>query len=190
MNQLKAAMCFDPRVPVSLLDDIAAFLKSRTSPFVRLRIMNPRYEKVNFCLKVKLYVGKDENYYKEKLRRDLREFLAPWAIGQYDKLTFGQCIYRTDIIRFLETRDYLDYIIELRMRHENTPGIPMDVLRICPLTPRSILIAGDIDVCIQQQDCEEWERCKDAAGNEMDCCDHEHIAFTDYCREGASPDIR
>lgn len=156
LNQLKAAQQFEPRVPVSLLDEIQAYLQQRSSPFVRLRVMNPRYEKVNFCLKVKLYPGKDESFYKDKLKRDLQEFLAPWAIGLYDKLTFGQPINQSDIIGFLETRDYLDYILELKMQHEEGQTWVSVENQVWPISPRSILIAGDIDISIQQQDCESW----------------------------------
>lgn len=145
--------------------------------------MNPRYEKVHFCLKVKLYPGRDENFYKEKLRMELREFLAPWAVGQYEKLTFGQCIYRSDIVRFLESRSYLDYILELGLSHERDPGSPdKNTPKVCPLTPRSILIAGDIDVCINQKDCEIWDKCYEH-DREVDCCDHKTIAVVDYCKE-------
>jgi hypothetical protein len=121
--------------------------------------MNPRYEKVDFCLKVKLYQGKDESYYKERLKQDLREFLAPWAIGVYDKLSFGQCINQSDLVQFMEGLDYLDYIIELKMRHEDDDNYlkPIEQYKVCPISPRSILIAGDIDVCIQQGDCEKWD---------------------------------
>lgn len=177
LKQLKAAQSFEPRVPVSLLDDIEEQLKSLTSPFVRLRAMNPRYEKIHFCLTVKLVPGKDENYYKEKMKQDLREFLAPWAVGQYEKLTFGQCVTRSEVVRFLETRDYVDYIIELLMRHndDNWPDKMKEeelIRPVCPKTPRSILIAGDIDVCIRQNDCEEW-----ADKN----CGNRKIPFTDHC---------
>jgi hypothetical protein len=157
LNKLKSPQSQEPKVPVSLLEKIEEYLVKRTSPFVRLRAMNARYEKANFCLTVKLYPGKDENYYKEKLEQDMREFLAPWAIGQYDLLTFGQNINRSDIIRFLETRDYLDYLLELRMEHEDD-GVPVSSkVEISPKTPRSILIAGHVEVCIRQGDCESWD---------------------------------
>lgn len=181
LTRLKAAQSFEPRVPVSMLEDIVKFLKSKTSPFVRLRAMNPRYEKVYFGLKVKFYPGKDEIFYKETLIRELREFLAPWAVGEYSKLAFGQCIYRSDIVSFLESRDYLDYIIELRMEHERevlsrpaTRRCPEDELSVCPLTPRSILIAGDIDLCVVQQDCETWGE---------GACDVRKVRIVDYCNE-------
>ena len=183
LNQLKAAQSFEPRVPVSMLDDIQEYIKRRSSPFVRFRAMNPRYEKVQFCLKVKLYLGKDENYYKEKLKQDLRELLAPWAVGQYDKLAFGQCISRSEIIRFLESRDYIDYILDVRMKHE-FPGSPEVTDKVCPKTPRSILIAGEIDICIPGNECEEWQTCTNQQGQPIDCCKNPKIPIADYC-----PDI-
>jgi len=183
LNQLKAAESFEPRAPVSMLDNIQEYFKKRSSPFVRFRAMNPRYERIQFCLKVKLYLGKDENYYNEKLKQDLREFLAPWAVGQYDKLTFGQCVSRSEIIRFLESRDYIDYILDLRMKHE-FPGSPEVLDKVCPKTPRSILIAGDIDVCIPGNECEQWQTCKNDQGLPIDCCPNPKIPIADHC-----PDI-
>jgi hypothetical protein len=186
LNQLKAAQSFEPRVPVSMLDNIQKYIKRIASPFVRFRAMNPRYEKVHFCLKVKLVVGKDENYYKEKMKQDLREFLAPWSVGQYDKLSFGQCVGRSEVIQFLETRDYVDYISELLMRHEaaNWPDKTNEeevVKPICPKTPRSILIAGDIDICIPDNDCAAWDKCYDAQGREVICCENKKIPIAEYC---------
>ena len=191
LNKLKAAQSFEPKAPVSLLEDIGESLKKVASPFVRFWIKNPRYEKVNFCLRVKLLPGKDEVFYKEKLKQDTREFLAPWAIGEFDKLTFGQPINRSDMIRFLETRDYLDYIIDLKMIHADEGKDIKDVddnqQEIVPITPRSILIAGSIDVCIDPLDCETWCACgKDASGNNVPCCDHKKIPVMEYCNDNES----
>jgi hypothetical protein len=174
LNKMMAGRSFEPRVPVSLLEKIFDYLCKRTSPFVRLKIMNPRYEKIHFCIKVKLYPGKDEVFYKEKLEQDLREFLAPWAVGEYDKLSFGQCVNRSDIVQFLETRDYVDYILELSMADDksNLPAAK-NIIQVCPKTPRSILIAGEIDVCIKQDDCEKW--------GEGAACANTPAALMDYC---------
>jgi hypothetical protein len=177
LTKLKAGNSFEPKAPVSLLEDIEEYIRKRTSPFVRLKVMNPRYEKINFCLKVKLYKGKDENYYKEKLKEDLREFLAPWAIGEYSKLSFGQCVNRSDIVRFMEGLDYLDFIIDLKMKHEtdsNGINVVGNQREVCPNTPRSILIAGEIDVCIGQDACDEWDERKK--------CLNEPEKIIDYCK--------
>ena len=162
LTKLKAGNAFEPKAPVSLLEKIDEYIRKRTSPFVRFRSMNPRYEKIHLCLQVQLVKGKDENYYKEKLAMDIRTFMAPWAIGDpYSyKLTFGQCVDRSNIIGFLESLDYIDFILALNMRHETTPAYETDEnkipVTICPATPRSILIAGDIDICIAKPKREKW----------------------------------
>jgi hypothetical protein len=120
---------------------------------------------------VKLLPDKDEVYYKEQLAEDIRTFLAPWAIGEFEKLSFGQPVSQSDMIRFLESRDYIDYIIDLNMAHEMENVKRKDII---PVTARSILVAGSVDVCIDQPGCETWCICGDPAGNnnKQPCCDH------------------
>jgi len=148
LNQLKAAASFEPRAPLSLLEQLEHKIREVTSPFVRFRAMNPRYEKVDFVLQVQLLPGKDPVFYQQKLSDDIREFMAPWAVGEFDKLRFGQVVNRSDLIRFLETRDYLDYVIDWKWRHEEDETVltPSDQAEIFPITPRSILIAGNIEI--------------------------------------------
>lgn len=161
LNKLKAGQSFEPKAPVSLLEKITDFLRKRTSPFARIKVMNPRYETIDLCLTVQLVKGKDKVYYKSQLEKDLRVFLAPWAVGEFDKLNFGQCVNRSDIVRFIEGREYVDYIICLRMMFEVNceDGNADEINEVCPLTPRSILVGGNIDVCIpEKDDCETWDK--------------------------------
>ena len=149
LNKLKAGNSFQPKTPVSILEKIEKYIQGRTSPFVRIRAMNPRYEAVHFSITVQLLPGKDREYYKAQLAGDIRRFMAPWVVGDYYKLTFGQCVSRSDIIQFLETRDYVDFIVKLKMLREDDTGNPCDEpMQICPATPRSILIAGDVEASI------------------------------------------
>jgi len=186
LTKLKAGNSFEPKVPVSMLEDIDAYIRKRISPFVRFRSVNPRYEKIHFSIKVMLVKGKDPGYYTEKLKQDVRELLAPWAIGKYDKLTFGQCVYRSDIIRLLETSDYVDFITELKMGRTPT-GLTEDA-RICPGTPRSILVAGDIDVCLETPGCPDWgtfSRCNDQIN--VLPCDNPAVPIARKCIEDKKP---
>ncbi len=182
LRKLKAGNSFEPKVPVSVLNKIDAYIKKRTSPFVRLKASNPRYEKIHFCITVRFKLGVDENYYIEKLKSDIREYLAPWAVGKYDKLTFGQCVYRSDIIRFIERTGYVDFIIGLKMKHDNDNGPLNDRQRVCPNSPRSILIAGNIDIVIDPQRCDSW--C-DLEPEEIQC--HQYELVNDYCIPEAIP---
>jgi len=175
LNILQAGNSFEPKAPVSMLEDIETKMQACTSPFVRFRAMNPRYEKINFCIKVQLMPDRDPTYFNDKLKEDLREFLAPWAIGKYDKLTFGQCVNRSDIINFIETLEYVDYVVWLDMFEAEAPPAAKAMEEICPATPRSILIACDIDVCIQLIECEEWGKADPPCNNT--------ILVNNYCKE-------
>lgn len=183
LNKLNAGNSFEPKVPVSIIEDIELFMRTRTSPFVRFRAMNPRYEKINFCLRVRLMKGKDENYFREKIKQDIKEFMAPWAVGVYDKLTFGQCVYRSDIIGLLEKSGYVDFIADFQMGKENTKP-DNNALKVCPATPRSILIAGDIEVCIEKPGCETWSKtytqCEN--GKPVLPCSNKPELIMNYCK--------
>ena len=175
LNKLLAGNALAPKAPVSLLEKVDDYFKNIISPFVRFKAVNPRYEKVCFWITVKLYHGFDEKFYSEKLRQDLSGFIAPWSIGTYDKLSFGQCLNQSDIIRFLEGRSYVDYILRLEMKHEAEAEKRSNV---CPLSPRSILIAGDIEVKTETERCDEW--CPDPV--ERKDCNHP-VLVNDYCSE-------
>lgn len=182
LYKLKAGLSFEPKAPVSVLEKVEAFIRKRTSPFVRFKARNPIYEKVNFCIRVQLIKGKDENYYKEKLKEDLRHFLAPWAVGIFSKLSFGECVYRSEIIRFLETTRYVDFITDLRMGKDGELPGP-NIHRVCPDTPRSILIAGDIEVCIEKPECIDWnDEFEGCEGKKIGECDNKSELFIDYCK--------
>lgn len=147
LRLLSAGNLMEPKAPLSLLEKIHTYLRKRSSPFVRLKVTNPRYERVKVDISIKIYKGKDEKYYTDKLKSDLQEFFAPWAIGKLDKLSFGQIVHQSDVVRFVEQLDYVDYVICLTMQHELelSPSQHME-----PHTPRSILVSGDITVSLEQ----------------------------------------
>ena len=156
IDKLKANYKIDPKVSSSLLGKIEKHLSEKTSPFVRLRVMNPRYEKVNVCTRLVLKRGKDENYYKEQVVKELKEFISPWLTGDISGLYFGNEVYHSDILQFLETRDYIEFISEIKIAHESKDVSRSDAEKVTPLTPRSILIAGSMDVCILPEECDSW----------------------------------
>jgi hypothetical protein len=176
LNLMQAGNSFEPKVPVSMLEDIEMKMQAVTSPFVRFRAMNPRYEKINFCLKVQLMPDRDPTFFSEHLKEDISEFLAPWAIGKYDKLTFGECVNKSDVVNFIETLEYVDYIVRIEMFPETETGqVAHSEAEICPASPRSILIAGDIEVSIQPIECEAWST--------TGACRNKNILLNKYCRE-------
>ncbi len=148
LTKLLAGKSFQPKLPEGIIEKIQTWFATRISPFVKIRAVNPRYENVHICLSVILNKGYDKSFYKNKLEQDTREFLAPWAVGVFEKLRFGQCVNKSDLVYFLETRDYVDYITKLEMHSDYDDAFPAS--EICPHTPRSILLAGEIQICIEE----------------------------------------
>ena len=166
LTKLLAGESFEPMLPTGSIEKIQDFLSLCSSPFVRIKAVNPRYEKINFYLSVILRQGYDKPFYTDKLAQDLREFLAPWAVGMYDKLRFGQCVNKSDVVEFLETREYVDYITKLQMLGEFDAGPPSEsTTEVCPRTPRSILLAGEIQVFSEDNEPQAWKNAPPCNGN-------------------------
>lgn len=154
LTKLKSGGQLEPKAPVSLLEKIGDYLREKTSAFARLKIMNPRYEHVDVGITVRLYRGKSQNFYAKKLKEDITLFLAPWFLGDSEKLAFGQVVFFSDIVGFVEQLDYVDFIVDLVLSGEC--GQTGSVIK--PLTARSILTGGTICVEISEEDCNDGER--------------------------------
>lgn len=147
--RLKAGENITPRVPISLLESIEEEVCRRSSPFARIRVFNPRYEGIHVNIEVVLVKNLDQKYYEAELQKDIAHFLAPWYLGDNEKLRFGQAVYYSDLLKFVESLPYVDFVTQLRMSHESI-GLPNEAIFqsiIEPLTARSILTAGIITVC-------------------------------------------
>jgi hypothetical protein len=106
-----------PYTNLGTLQDIEAFLKSRTSCFVRLHVRNPKFEEVKVNFKLKLFDGYDEAFYTNLLKEAITRFLSPWAFPGGGTPTFGGKIYKSVLIDFVEEQVYVDYVTDFEMLH-------------------------------------------------------------------------
>ncbi len=167
ITQLPYEDRFAPELPVSKLNRIEDFLADKVSPFTRIKASNPRYEKINTGVRVVLRPGRDENYFREKLEEELRLFYSPWVEGTCDQLVFGRSVSLSSVLLFIESREYVDHVLELQMIHEEDmdeschtksvelcpcegePGRDLrksSLEKIAPMTARSVLVAGEITI--------------------------------------------
>ena len=153
LGKLKSGNLMNPKVPVSLLEKIGDHIRKKVSAFARIKVMNPRYEPIDVNIEVRLYRGKSGNFYAKKLKEEISQFLAPWFLGDSEKLAFGQEVLFSDLVGFVEQRDYVDFIknIELKGKCEQDRDI------IKPLTARSILTGGEVCVHINEEACDKAE---------------------------------
>ncbi len=152
LEKLKSGQLLEPKLPLSLLQEIKEWITSRISPFIHLTVVNPRYEKIDVEITIQFQKNiTNLNFFKQQLQSDIRQFLSPWLNGQDSpRLELGKSIHQSDLATYIEKLYYVDFICELEMTHQDEkvclePGqIVQSRSRIDPKTIRSILTAGDI----------------------------------------------
>lgn len=140
LSKIRFANRFEPRATAALLEEIEKFLKQKSSPFVRLRVINPDYQGVNFRANIGFVEGVDQQFFQEELRNDLRKYLAPWAFDPLAVIAFDGRIFRSTVLKFVEERPYVDFVTDFTMFGEDK----VNVAEISAVSARSILVPGKI----------------------------------------------
>jgi hypothetical protein len=106
-----------PRTSRNTLSEIKDFIGNYVSPFARVFVQNPLYEEILVTFKVAFKPGFDPGFYLTKLNSDIRQFLSPWAYQEGKDIVFGNIIYKSSILYFIEKLDYVDFVIDFKMSH-------------------------------------------------------------------------
>jgi hypothetical protein len=104
-----------PKTPRRTLLEIESYIKKITSPFVKVHAKNAVFEQIVTFFRVKFHDGYDKGYYLKKLNEEIVRFLTPWAFDEKAEVKFGQKIYASSIINFIEEREYVDFITDFLM---------------------------------------------------------------------------
>jgi hypothetical protein len=104
-----------------VLEEIERFLSARMSCFARLHVRNPQFEEVRLDLRVRLRDGVDETFVVNQLKREITEFLSPWAFRGEARPTFQGKVHKSVVVNFIEERPYVDYVTDVRLFHR-LPG--------------------------------------------------------------------
>ncbi len=112
-----AANPLEPRAAEELLARIAEYFDGLGTAFLTLHVIRPVFERLRVEAKVVFTRGRDPGYYSGVLNEDLRRFLSPWAYQDGDDIQFGARIYRSEILAFIEGREYVDHLVGLHIYH-------------------------------------------------------------------------
>lgn len=113
---------FQPKATASQLAEITTFLESQVSPLAEIKVKNAYYVPVRVRLAVRFRPGCDPGFYKIRLNDDLNRFLSPWAYQASSDVVIGGKLYANAIVDFLEKREYVDYVAELKL-FKNEDGL-------------------------------------------------------------------
>ncbi|MFK8185244.1 MAG: hypothetical protein AB8B99_17870 [Phormidesmis sp.] len=130
----------EPKVNINRLADIEKYLKSISSPWASIQVVNPKYEVIRVKFGVALlpqYSG-DFAFYRRQLQRDIIRFLSPWAASDAAEIHFGGEIYRSSILKFVEEHPVVDYVLNFELYQDDDDS---DRPRVSATTPHSILVS-------------------------------------------------
>lgn len=112
---------FQPKLSIHKRMEIYDYLRDRISPFIYLRVENPIYEPIQLAFNVGFHKGFDEGFYGKKLHLELQSFLSPWAfeneLNQNSDLVFGGELHKSTLLKFIEDREYVDFVNHFNMYH-------------------------------------------------------------------------
>jgi hypothetical protein len=114
-----------PFTSLRLLREIEQFVAERVSCFATLHVRNPQFEEVRVDLRVRFRDGVDETFHVKKLKREITEFLAPWAFRSDARPTFNGKVYKSVLVNFVEERTYVDFVSDVHLFHR-LPGVTAD----------------------------------------------------------------
>lgn len=120
-----AVNVLEPRASAVLMEEIEAHVTGLTSPFATVHAIQPVFERLRVEANVVFEAGRDPGYYSALLNDELRRFLSPWAYQDGEDILFGARVYRSDILAFVEGRDYVDHLTDLKLYH-SFDGPPRD----------------------------------------------------------------
>ena len=138
-----------PKLGISILLRVRNYLQGLTSPFVKIEVKNPYYERIRVICKVKFTGNRNTGYYISKLNNDIVDYLTPWRSDSEIEDQFGNRIYRSKIMSFVHKREYVDFVTSFSIVKTNamhgyfqlfdTARQDMDKEEIKPEFPWSIL---------------------------------------------------
>ncbi len=110
----------EPRAGAVLMGRIEAYLaEGLASPFATMHVIHPVYERIRVDIRVAFHPGLDAGFYANVLNEDLRRFLSPWAYEEGQDILFGARIYKSEILAFLEGREYVDFVTDFNLYHSH-----------------------------------------------------------------------
>ncbi len=106
-----------PKVNLLTLQNIEAYVAQYLPLFVTFNADNPVYEQLLVDFKVGFMPGKDAGFYGNLLNEEIKRFLSPWAYEEGQDITFGGQVFKSDIIVFIESRPYVDFVNSFKLYH-------------------------------------------------------------------------
>ena len=132
-----------PRLNGDAISRINRLLKNQTGMQVNVTVKNPAYQRIQLEFKVKFHKGYEFNFYSEKLKEQIKQFLSPWAYSEGRDITFGGKIYKSVLLNFVEEVEYVDFVEDFYLYSFSKSSLKSkDLSEVQPESPDTILVSA------------------------------------------------
>lgn len=102
-----------PRADFNQLQMIENEVQKITSPFVKLKCINPVYEKVKISCNVQFISSAATGEFLNRIQQDLQKYICPWFDEFQSEMQFGGNLERSALLSFIESLDYVKFVTRL-----------------------------------------------------------------------------
>lgn len=119
-----------PKVDLSRLFRIKQFLAGMLSPFTRVEVVNPVYEKIKVVCSVVFHSDNDQlsaakqsraqesnGILLQKLNDDIKKWISPWLYNKSANVNTEGKIYVSEILNFIKRCPYVSYVTGFSVLH-------------------------------------------------------------------------
>ncbi|MBR5411960.1 MAG: hypothetical protein IK114_02810 [Fibrobacter sp.] len=100
---------WDPRLSGKTLEDIKQFVKQNSSPFAKISVMNPLFEKIQVRCNVDFVNENDEGELLQDLNKQINKYLSPWNSDSSSRF-FGWSLNKEHLRMFIQNLPYVEEI--------------------------------------------------------------------------------
>lgn len=115
LQNKNAVNVLQPRVSKAVLENVRDFAMPLAPSLIEIHVSNPSYEEIQLEFEVSFRKSYEYGFYKKQLNQELIDFLSPWATGAATEIHFGGRIEKSVLLKFVETREYVDFVTHFKM---------------------------------------------------------------------------
>ncbi|MFN6944061.1 MAG: baseplate J/gp47 family protein [Cytophagaceae bacterium] len=105
----------EPLASSELLYKVKSHLSGLASPFARLEVRNPTYERIKIICAVKFTDGYNYGFFIQKLNEQINEYLSGRIASSFNGFDLGGIVNSSDILTYMRTLPYVDFITKFSM---------------------------------------------------------------------------
>ena len=106
-----------PKFNFKNLEKIKSFISDHSSPFVKIRAINPVYEYIRVLAKVKFIDGHNNGNSVKRLHLDIKAFISPWLSEDSRMIEIGGQLNENVLQDFIKGLEYVKFMTKFSILH-------------------------------------------------------------------------